>query len=104
MLLVGAHDRPPVLDLGPVHVPGTAGGAAAQRLDLHYELVAGLERLARPAVTDESARRSAFEAPGLAAAVLLLDDEDDERVRAGELEFLHRALEFERVLLIEHRK
>src|SRR2546422_1034373 len=97
-------DRPTVLELGLVHVPGTAGRAAAQWLDRHLELVAGLQRLARPAVAHQCARRPAFEAPGLGRAVLLLDHQDDERVRAGELELLYAALELDRIFLIEHRK
>src|SRR5712675_761503 len=98
------HDRPSILELGLADVPGAAGRTAAQRLDRHLELVAGLQGLARPSVPHQRARRPAFEAPGLGAAVLLLDDEDDERVRAGELELLHAAFELERIFLIAHCK
>src|SRR5499426_787834 len=92
--LWGDHDRPSVLELGPADVPGPAGRTASQRLD----------RLARPAVPHQRARRPALEAPGLGAAVLLLDDQDDEGVRTGEFEFLHDALELDRIFLVEHRK
>src|SRR5216684_3194638 len=102
--LLGDHNRSSILEFGFAHGPGAAGRAAAQRLDRHLELVAGLERLARPPIPDQRARRPAFEAPGLGGTVLLLGDEDDERVRAGELELLHDAIELDWIVVIEHRK
>src|SRR5262249_60974322 len=83
---------------------GPARSAAAQRIDLHGQLVAGLEGLARPTIAHQSARARAFEIPHRGAAVAALHREKDEGVRAGELEFLHRAHEVDRVLLIEHRE
>src|SRR5215471_6772098 len=49
-LMRGRGDRPAVNELDLIHVPGAAGRAAAQRLDGQAQLVAGLERLAGPAV------------------------------------------------------
>src|SRR5262249_55701583 len=102
--LLRDQDRLSVLQLGLAHGPRAARCTAAQRLDRELELVAWPERLARPAVTDQRARSGAFEAPELSAAVLLLDRQDDERVRTGELELLHHAFELDRILLVEHRE
>src|SRR5215467_2743910 len=104
MNLLRDQDRLSVLELGLAHGPGAAWCTAAQRLDREFQFVARLERLARPPVTDQRARSSAFEAPELGAAVLLLDRQDDERVRTGELELLHHAFELDRILLVEHRE
>src|SRR5262245_16425902 len=104
MNLLRDQDRLSVLQLGLAHGPGAARCTAAQRLDRELQLVAWLKRLARPAVADQCARSGAFEAPELGAAVLLLDRQDDERVRTGELELLHHAFELDRILLVEHRE
>src|SRR5262245_10815474 len=104
MKSVRHHDRPAVLELGLADGPGAARGAAAQRLDRHLEFVTRLDALARPAVAHQVAGRAAFQAPGLVAAVRLLDDEDDEGVRTGELELLYDAFELDRIVLIEHRE
>src|SRR6476660_5625754 len=98
------HDRPPVLEFGLPHGPGTARRTTAQRLDRELQLVPWLQRLARPSVAHERAWGAAFEAPKLGTAVLLLDLYDDEGVRAGELKLLHYPLELDRIFLIEHRK
>src|SRR5262249_47023958 len=63
--LLRDQDRLSVLQLGLAHRPGAARCTAAQRLDPELELVAWLERLARPPVTDQRARSSAVEAPEL---------------------------------------
>src|SRR6516164_5834828 len=102
--LLRDQDRLSILQLGLSHGPRATRCTAAQRLDRELQLVAWLERLARPAVTDQRARSGAFEAPELSAAVLLLDRQDDERVRTGELELLHHAFELDRILLVEHRE
>src|SRR5262245_26185977 len=104
MNLLRDQDRLSVLELGLDHGPGAARCTAAQRLDRELQLVAWLKRLARPAVPDQCARSGAFEAPELGAAVLLLDRQDDERVRTGELELLHHAFELDRILVVEHRE
>src|SRR5215471_17556673 len=104
MNLLRDQDRLSVLEFGLDHGPGAARCTAAQRLDRELQFVAWLERLARPPVPNQRARSSAFEAPELGAAVLLLDRQDDERVRTGELELLHHAFELDRILLVEHRE
>src|SRR6266700_2619066 len=91
-------------EVGLLLGPGAARRAAAQRINGHLELVAGLERLARPALADESARARAFKIPDRGAAVSALYLQQDEGMRAGELELGHRALELHRMLLIEHRE
>src|SRR5437016_7695204 len=101
MSLVGV-ERLAVLELGLGNAPGAARRAAAQRVDFHDQLVARLERLAGHAVAHERARAAAFQVPNRRSAVLALDLQEDEGVRAGEFEFLHGADEFDRVFLIEH--
>lgn len=96
------RDRLAVLELDLVHVPGTAGRAAAQRVDGELQLVTGLERLVVPTVAGERARAAAFEVPALDGAVLVLDIEDDEGVRARVSEILHDAGDFHRMFLVEH--
>src|SRR5579871_512259 len=91
-----------VLELDLVHVPGAAWGAAAQRVDLELQFVAGLERLAGPAVANEAARGAALKAPDLGGAVLFLDFQNDEGVRGGVLPFLYDADEIDGMLLVEH--
>src|SRR5215472_743824 len=98
-LLRLGNDRGAVHELDPVHVPGAAGCAAAQRLDGEAQLVAGLERLAVPAVAGERARAAAFQIPRLGIAVLVLDVEDDEGVRARIFELPDHPGDFLRVLL-----
>src|SRR6266436_4586884 len=100
--LVRSDDRVTVLEFDLVDVPGTAGSPAAQRVNLKLQLVAGLQGLARPSVTDEAAWSAAFKAPYLAGAVLFLDFQNDEGVRGGVLPLLHNANEIDRMLLIEH--
>src|SRR5579872_4843369 len=101
---VRGGDRLAVLELDLVHVPGTAWRAAAQRLDRELELIARLERLRGPAVACQRARAATLEVPRLGLAVLVLDLEDDERMRARILEFLDHAGHLRRMLLIEHRE
>src|SRR6266699_3224377 len=93
------RDRPSVLELDLVHVPGAAGRAAAQRVDAEVQLVAGLERLVGPAVTGERTGAAAFEVPVVDSAVLVLDLEDDEGVRARVPEILHDAVDLHRMFL-----
>src|SRR5215469_12059217 len=97
----GGDDRAAVLELGLLHRPGAAGGAGAQRVDSHLELGAGGQRLGRPAVARQAARRPAFEVPHR-RLIAGLDLQQDEGVRARELELLHGADELDRVLLVEH--
>src|SRR5262249_19073149 len=85
-----------------VDVPGTAGSAAAERIDLKLQFIAGLQGLAGPSVADEPAWRATFKAPYLAGAILLLDFQNDEGVRVGVLPLFHDADEIDRMLLIEH--
>src|SRR5258708_39265962 len=84
--------------------PGTAGRAATQRVDGHFQRVTRLEGLARPALAHQSARACAFEVPGRGAAVRTLYLQENEGVRAGKLELRHRALQLHRMFLIEHRE
>src|SRR5262245_50796745 len=91
-----------IFELGLGNAPRAARRAAPQRVDLHDQLVARLQGLAGHAVTHESARAATFQVPNRRGAVLALDLQKDEGVRAGELEFLHAANEFDRVFLIEH--
>ena len=97
-------DRLAVLVLDLIDVPRTARGAAAEWVNAQLKLIARLQGLARPAIADQSARRAAFKIPKLAGAVLFLDVQNDEGVRAGITIFLHRARQLDRVLLIEHGK
>src|SRR5260370_31777587 len=98
--LVGDDDGVPVLEFDLVDVPGTAGSAAAERINAKLQLVAGLQSLAGPSVPDEPAWRAAFKAPYLAGAVLLLDIQNDEGVRGGVLPLFHNANEVDRMFLI----
>src|SRR5262249_46344307 len=100
--LVGNDDRVTVLVFDLVDVPGAAGSAAAQRINLELQLITGLQCLAGPSVTDEPAWRAALTAPNLAGAVLLLDFQNDERVRSGVFPLFHDANEIDRMFLIEH--
>src|SRR5712671_7218463 len=102
--LVADHDRFAVLELGLGHAPGTTGRAAAQRVDLHLKLVTGLQGLAGPSVPHQGTRACAFEVPDHWSAIRAVDLQQDEGVRTGELELLHRARKLDRVFLIEHRK
>src|SRR5260370_34859232 len=76
-------DRLVVDEFDPVHVPGAAGRAAAQRLDGQVQLVAGVERLAGPTVAGKRAPAAAFEVPTLGVSILVLGVEHDERGRAA---------------------
>src|ERR1700722_1052202 len=96
------HHRAAVLELEQDRLVGAARSAAEELIDLGGDLVARLEALAGHAVADEKARRAAFEHPFGGVAVLALDLEDEERVRADEPEFLHHAGNLDRVLGVEH--
>src|SRR4051812_5757311 len=95
-------DRSPIAEADLARAPGAAGRPASQRRNLQLDLIAGLERLAAPAVANEAARAQAFEAPGLGAAVVLLDGEEDEGVRVGKLELLNNTLQLDLIILVEH--
>src|SRR6516162_2691972 len=99
-----SHNRLPACEARLLLGPGAAGSAAAQRIDGHLELIAGLERLAGPAFAHQRARTCALEMPNRRAAVAPLHLQQDESMRARELELLHGAGELHRVLLIEHRE
>src|SRR5262245_3074115 len=101
--LVCRGDRLAVLHLGVLDVPSAARSAAAERIDLHRQLVARLDGLAGPAITHQRARARPLKIPHRVLAVLV-NLQQNERVRAGELELLHRAGELNRVFLIEHRE
>src|SRR5215471_4027338 len=103
-LVSGGDDRPAINELDPVHVPGAAWRAAAQRLDGQAQLVAGFERLAVPTVAGECARAAALEIPSLGVSVLVFDVENNEGVRAGIFVFLDHAGDLLRVLLVKHRE
>src|SRR6266849_10909670 len=98
------RDRLTVDELDPVDVPGAARRAATQRLDGQAQLVAGLQRLAGPAVAGKGARAAAFEVPRLGSSILVLDVENDEGVRARIFELLDHPGDFLRVFLVEHRE
>src|SRR5262249_1271638 len=83
---------------------GGAGHATSERRDPQLDLVTGPERGPRPAFPREGARAYAFEGPDLGGSVLLLDLQNDERVRGDEPEFLHHAFEIDLVVLVKHRE
>src|SRR5437763_4832519 len=98
------NNRLAVTEIDLIDVPGAARRATSQWRDLQFYCVAGLEALARPSLPHQAAGALAFEVPGLDATVFLFDHEKDEGVGVGELEVLHDAFEFDRVVLIEHRE
>src|SRR5262249_345061 len=102
MPLMGDGDRVTVFIFDLVDIPGTAWSAAAQRVNLELQFVAGLQGLAGPSVTDQPAWRTALKAPQLGGAVLLLDFQNDEGVRSGIFPLFHDADKIDRMFLIEH--
>jgi outer membrane receptor protein involved in Fe transport len=84
--------------------PGAARCTAAQRRNGQSELIAGMERFARPTVTNKSARARTFKTPSRGATTRVFHLEEEKRVRTGKLKLLQDTNQLNGIFLIEHRK
>src|SRR5262249_427229 len=75
-----------------------------QRIDRYYHFVFRFERLARPSVSGQEARRRALQVPDSCVSFFSLNLQKNVRMWAGELELLHQSFELDRFFLVKHRE